>query len=276
MKGERRSGNGYAGAPAGRQARARARDPRARRVHRRARLVGALAEPRPPAGRDARSSTRRRSEAPRPEPGADDRAARSRCRASSPRSSRCRSPPSKAERREADIALKAKQEEEKRQRERAENEKREREKREARAGGREADEKARERQAGASRWRRCARRPIARRARPREQCGRAREGEGRSRRAQRRAGRLDPPHPGEDPRQRDRAARASRQPRSDLRGRPAAHRRDHRRAAAQVERRASAYDEAVQRAILKSSPLPRPDRPEQFQRALTLRFRPLD
>ena len=37
-----------------------------------------------------------------------------------------------------------------------------------------------------------------------------------------------------------------------------------------------AYDEAVQRAILKSSPLPRPDRPELFQRALTLRFRPLD
>ena len=37
-----------------------------------------------------------------------------------------------------------------------------------------------------------------------------------------------------------------------------------------------AYDEAVQRAILKSTPLPRPDRPEQFQRALVLRFRPLD
>ena len=37
-----------------------------------------------------------------------------------------------------------------------------------------------------------------------------------------------------------------------------------------------AYDEAVQRAILKSSPLPRPDRPEQFQRALSLKFRPLD
>jgi colicin import membrane protein len=37
-----------------------------------------------------------------------------------------------------------------------------------------------------------------------------------------------------------------------------------------------AYDEAVQRAILKSSPLPRPDRAEQFQRALVLRFRPLD
>ena len=37
-----------------------------------------------------------------------------------------------------------------------------------------------------------------------------------------------------------------------------------------------AYDEAVQRAILKSSPLPRPDRPELFQRELRLEFRPLD
>ena len=37
-----------------------------------------------------------------------------------------------------------------------------------------------------------------------------------------------------------------------------------------------AYDDAVQRAILKSTPLPRPDRAELFQRALTLRFRPLD
>ncbi|HEY5308213.1 MAG TPA: cell envelope integrity protein TolA [Casimicrobiaceae bacterium] len=36
------------------------------------------------------------------------------------------------------------------------------------------------------------------------------------------------------------------------------------------------YDDAVQRAILKSSPLPRPDRPELFQRSLTLKFRPLD
>lgn len=37
-----------------------------------------------------------------------------------------------------------------------------------------------------------------------------------------------------------------------------------------------AYDEAVQRAIRKSSPLPRPDRPELFQRTLTLKFRPQD
>ncbi|TMG74598.1 MAG: TonB C-terminal domain-containing protein [Betaproteobacteria bacterium] len=37
-----------------------------------------------------------------------------------------------------------------------------------------------------------------------------------------------------------------------------------------------AYDDAVERAILKSSPLPRPDRPEQFQRNLNLKFRPYE
>jgi len=37
-----------------------------------------------------------------------------------------------------------------------------------------------------------------------------------------------------------------------------------------------AYDEAVQRAILKSSPLPRPERADLFQRTLTLKFRPID
>jgi colicin import membrane protein len=36
------------------------------------------------------------------------------------------------------------------------------------------------------------------------------------------------------------------------------------------------YDESVLRAILKSSPLPRPERAELFQRSLTLKFRPLD
>ena len=35
-----------------------------------------------------------------------------------------------------------------------------------------------------------------------------------------------------------------------------------------------AYDDAVQRAILKSSPLPRPAQPELFVRTLELRFRP--
>ncbi|MGH8704524.1 MAG: energy transducer TonB [Burkholderiales bacterium] len=38
----------------------------------------------------------------------------------------------------------------------------------------------------------------------------------------------------------------------------------------------SAYDDAVERAILKSSPLPRPDRPEIFSRELKLTFRPRD
>jgi colicin import membrane protein len=37
-----------------------------------------------------------------------------------------------------------------------------------------------------------------------------------------------------------------------------------------------AYDEAVQRAIIKSSPLPRPDTPDMFRRNLTLKFRPRD
>jgi colicin import membrane protein len=36
------------------------------------------------------------------------------------------------------------------------------------------------------------------------------------------------------------------------------------------------YDEAVERAILKSSPLPRPDRAELFSRELRLTFRPKD
>ena len=37
-----------------------------------------------------------------------------------------------------------------------------------------------------------------------------------------------------------------------------------------------AFDEAVERAILKSSPLPKPERPEQFQRSLEIKFKPLD
>ena len=37
-----------------------------------------------------------------------------------------------------------------------------------------------------------------------------------------------------------------------------------------------AYDAAVERAILKASPLPRPDRPEQFRRELEIKYRPLD
>lgn len=35
-------------------------------------------------------------------------------------------------------------------------------------------------------------------------------------------------------------------------------------------------DEAIERAILKSSPLPKPDRPELFMRSFELKYRPLD
>jgi len=37
-----------------------------------------------------------------------------------------------------------------------------------------------------------------------------------------------------------------------------------------------AYDEAVERAILKASPLPKPEQPSVFERQLELRFRPQD
>ena len=37
-----------------------------------------------------------------------------------------------------------------------------------------------------------------------------------------------------------------------------------------------AYDAAVERAIRKSSPLPTPPRPDQFQRILELKFRPME
>jgi colicin import membrane protein len=37
-----------------------------------------------------------------------------------------------------------------------------------------------------------------------------------------------------------------------------------------------ALDDAIERAILKSSPLPRPDRPELFTRAFELKYRPRD
>jgi colicin import membrane protein len=37
-----------------------------------------------------------------------------------------------------------------------------------------------------------------------------------------------------------------------------------------------AYDEAVERAIQKSSPLPKPDQADLFQRVLTLKFRPVE
>jgi colicin import membrane protein len=88
-------------------------------------------------------------------------------------------------------------------------------------------------------------------------------------------GRLDPQHPGQGPGQRYRAAGHGRQPGGDLRGRAAA---DGEIIDAQLRKSSGvrAYDDAVQRAILKSSPLPRPERADLFQRSLTLKFRPTD
>ena len=39
---------------------------------------------------------------------------------------------------------------------------------------------------------------------------------------------------------------------------------------------ARALDDAIERAILKSSPLPKPDKPELFMRSFELKYRPLD
>ena len=39
---------------------------------------------------------------------------------------------------------------------------------------------------------------------------------------------------------------------------------------------ARVLDEAIERAILKSSPLPKPDRLELFMRSFELKYRPLD
>ncbi|HEY8242904.1 MAG TPA: TonB C-terminal domain-containing protein [Casimicrobiaceae bacterium] len=182
------------------------------------------------------------------------------------------------ERRDAEIALKAKQDEEKRQRERVENEKREREKK-------AADEK--------------------RVAEERKKADEKKAAEAKERQDRQ----MDEMRAQADREAREAAARAKARAETDAKS--AAQADWIRRIQAKIRgnvilppelpgnpeaifevvqlptgeiidvqlRKPSgvrAYDEAVQRAILKSSPLPRPDRPEQFQRALTLRFRPLD
>ena len=67
-----------------------------------------------------------------------------------------------------------------------------------------------------------------------------------------------------------------RQSRSGIRRRAVAHRARSSTCSSRNRAASRAYDEAVQRAIIKSSPLPRPDAPDLFRRNLTLKFRPLD
>ena len=182
------------------------------------------------------------------------------------------------ERRDAEIALKAKQEEDKRQRDRAENEKREREKKAAEEKKAADARKAAEDKKAADAKERQDRQMDEMRAQAdreaRESATRAKakaEGDARSaaqadwiRRIQSkiRGNVILPPEMPGNP---EAIFEVVQLPTGEI---------------IDVQLRKSsgvkAYDEAVQRAILKSSPLPRPDRPEQFQRALSLRFRPLD
>ena len=173
-------------------------------------------------------------------------------------------PPSKSERREADIALKAKQEEEKKQRERAESEKREREKKAVEARERQ-ERQMEEMRAQADREAREAAAQATARAKAKAEVdakSAALADWTRRIQAKVRGNVIVPPELAGNP---EAIFEVVQLPTGEI---------------IDVQLRkssgAKAYDEAVQRAILKSSPLPRPDRPEQFQRALTLRFRPLD
>jgi colicin import membrane protein len=197
-------------------------------------------------------------------------------------------PPPKAMQQDADIALKARQEQERRQKEKVENEKRERDRK-------AADERRVVEEKRAAEEKRKADEKKAADARERQE----RETEALRAQAEREAAQAAAQS----------AARAKAQAEADARS--AAQADWIRRIQAKIRgnvivppdlpgnpeavfeviqlptgeiidvqlRKSSgarAYDEAVQRAILKSSPLPRPDRAEQFQRALMLRFRPRD
>ncbi|MEO8487907.1 MAG: TonB C-terminal domain-containing protein [Betaproteobacteria bacterium] len=187
-------------------------------------------------------------------------------------------PPTKAERHDAEIALKAKQDEERRQRDKVDHEKREREKKaadEQRAAEerRMADEKkaveARERHERETEEMRVQAEREAQQAAARVKA--KAENDGRTaaqadwiRRIQSKI-RGNVVLPPEMPGNPEAIFEVVQLPTGEI---------------IDVQLRKSsgfrAYDEAVQRAILKSSPLPRPDRAEMFSRALTLRFRPLD
>jgi colicin import membrane protein len=173
-------------------------------------------------------------------------------------------PPSKAERREADIAMKAKQEEEKRQRERADNEKREREKKATEARERQERQMEEMRAQADREAREAAQQSAARTKAKAEADARSAAQADWIRRIQAKI-RGNVIVPAELPGNPEAIFEVVQLPTGEI---------------IDVQLRKSsgvkAYDEAVQRAILKSSPLPRPERAEQFQRALTLRFRPLD
>jgi colicin import membrane protein len=85
--------------------------------------------------------------------------------------------------------------------------------------------------------------------------------------------RLPRPHPRQDPRQHRVAARHQGQSGGGVRGHAAAQRRSDQRPAEKILRKRRARLR-VERAILKSSPLPRPEQSDVFDRLLNIPYRP--
>ena len=238
--------------------------PRPRRRGRRA------AEP-PPTRARAGSLPRRRRRSPHREAAPADRPRRP-----------CPKPEPKVEKpdtRAADIARKAKAEEERKAKEAAERERKEREKK----GGREA--RGRQEEAGRAAARRRGARAAG--ARGRRELKAQAEREKATRDAQQKA--VDADAAARSRAEADYIRRIQAKVKGnvvlppDMNGNPEAIFEVVQLPTGEiidtVLRKSSgvrAYDEAVQRAIQKSSPLPRPDRPELFQRTLTLKFRPQD
>ncbi len=198
-------------------------------------------------------------------------------------------PPPKADPQEAELALRAKQQEERRQREKAEAEKREHEKKAAEEK-RLADEKRKsdEKRAADARERQ-QRATEAIRAEAEREAGERAQAEAKARTDAQARAKAQAEATAAAAAQADWIRRIQSKIRGnvilppDLPGNPEAVFEvvqlptgeiidAHLRKSSGVK----AYDEALARAILKSSPLPRPDRTELFSRTLTLRFRPAD
>ena len=198
-------------------------------------------------------------------------------------------PPPKADPQEAELALKAKQQEERRQREKAEAEKREREKK-AVEEKRLADErrKADEKRAADARERQQRATDAIRAEAEREASERA-QAEAKARADAQARAKAQAEATAAAAAQADWVRRIQSKIRGNLilppemPGNPEAVFEVVQLPTGEILdaqlRKSSgvkAYDDAVARAILKSSPLPRPDRAEHFSRTLTLRCRPLD
>ena len=198
-------------------------------------------------------------------------------------------PPPRADPQEAELALKAKQQEERKQREKAEADKREREKK-AVEEKRVADErrKADEKRAADARERQ-QRTTDAIRAEAEREAGERAQAEAKARADAQARAKAQAEATAAAAAQADWIRRIQAKIRGnvilppDLPGNPEAVFEVVQLPTGEILdaqlRKSSgvkAYDDALARAIMKSSPLPRPERAEHFSRTLTLRFRPLD